>query len=191
MSRIWRYVLAADNGMAPCVEHGMLSLCCCKPTIRLHAMEGDWVVGFVPKRFGLGKVAWAGRVSRILSLGEYQKHYPSRRDAIYKMSDDWSIGDGENLVPLRNDYHIDDRSRRRDRMGRNALIFDPYWYFGGYGVSAPPEIADLAHYYVGQSTKRSSPEAIAALHGWLVSVGHSGVHGEPRDGLVPHSRLRD
>jgi len=184
MTRIWRYVLAHDNGMAPCTDGGLLSLCCCKPVIRRHAVEGDWVIGFVPKRFGFGKMGWAGKVQRIVSLGEYQRIHPARRDAIYKLADDGPPGENERLIPLRSDYHADGSSRRRDLRGRNALLFDPFWYFGGYGVQAPPEVSELAHYYVGQSTKRSTPEAIAALRDWLASVGPAGVYGEPREDVT-------
>jgi hypothetical protein len=179
MSRIWRYVLAADNGMAPCVQYGMLSLACCKPMIRRNASVGDWVIGFVPKGLRRGHVAWAGRVSEVIPLGEYEKRFSGRRDAIYRLADD-ANGQHETLVPLRDDYHADDLSRSRDRSGKNALVFDPFWYWGGVGIVAPEEISDLAHYYVGQSAKNSSPERIATLKAWLGSVSEPGIHGEPR-----------
>ena len=47
----------------------MLSLCICKPFIRLGAQVGDWVIGFMPKRFGCPSVVWAGRVSEVLPIG--------------------------------------------------------------------------------------------------------------------------
>jgi hypothetical protein len=51
------------------------------------------------------------------------------------------------------------------------------------GARAPDEIADLAHYYIGQSTRSSSPERVAALERWLRSKAEPGVHGEPRHKL--------
>ncbi len=181
MKRIWRYVLAADNGMAPCIDDGMLSLCCCKPVIRRNANEGDWVVGFLPKRFGRGLVAWAGCISEVLSLGEYQQRFSARCDAIYQLDENSPLGPIETLIPLRDDYHADPKSRQRDWRGKNALLFEPFWYFGGRGVEAPPEIADLAHYFVGQSATRSSPENVETLVSWLSSLCSSGVNGTPRD----------
>ncbi len=183
MSRIWRYVLAADNGMAPCSDDGMLSLTCCKPLIRRSACVGEWVVGFAPKGIRRGHVAWAGRIAEVVSLGEYEQRFSGRRDAIYKLAG-YSWGDQEILTPLRNDYHADEGSRSRDRSGKNALIFEPFWYWGGEGIAAPDEISDLAHYYVGQSARNSSPERIALLETWLRSVAAPGVHGKPRDAIM-------
>lgn len=180
MNRIWRYVLATDAGMAPCMDDNMLTLSCCKPMIRKHAIPGDWVIAFAPKQYGVGRVAYVGQVSEVLSLGEYEKRFRGRRDAIYRAK---SIATGEELIPLRKDYHSDENSRARDRGGKNALIFAPFWYWGGTGIPARGEIADLAHYFVGQTTKRSTGEAISQLKEWLYTLTNPGIHGRPRTPL--------
>ena len=180
MSGIWRYSLVADNGMAPCVEQGILTLCLCKPLIRKSACVGEWVVGFVPKRVNDGRVhvAWAGRIAKSVSMGDYEKGFSDRQDAIYKLTEPgWKF--------LRDDYH--EEIRDRDLNGKNALIFEPFWYWGGNGIAAPEDIAELAHYYVGQTAKNSSPERIARLEEWLRSVAEPGVHGKPRDQLRTRS----
>jgi hypothetical protein len=109
MSRVWRYVLAADGGMAPCVEQGMLSLSCCKPMIRRCAHVGEWVVGFVPRRINGGRVhvAWAGQIAESVPLGNYEKRFSGRGDAIYKLVES-GLGEQQILVPLRDDYHGDE-----------------------------------------------------------------------------------
>ena len=178
MTRIWRYVLADDNGMAPCPEGGMLSLSCCKPTIRKGACVEDWVVGFVPKRIAPGHIAWAGKVAETVPLGDYERRFRGRQDAIYRAVKS-PADQTDDFVSLRDDYHV--QGRCRDLSGKNALVFDPSWYWGGSGICAPKEIADLALYYVGQSAKNSSPEKIARLEAWLRSVADPGIHGEPRD----------
>jgi hypothetical protein len=132
----------------------MLSLVCCKPFIRRNSCGGEWVIGFVPKGMKRGHIAWVGKISKIVPLEEYARQFPDRRDAQY-----W----------------------KRDSTGRNALIFDPFWYWGGFGIRAPEDIAELAHYHVGQSTKNSSPQKIARLSRWAQSVAPSGIHGSPRD----------
>jgi len=38
---IFMYKLTTDNGGAPCVENELLSLCICKPKIRMSAKVGD------------------------------------------------------------------------------------------------------------------------------------------------------
>ncbi len=181
MTRIWRYVLAADNGMAPCAQGGVLTLTCCKPMIRRQAADGDYVIGFLPKRFGPGKVAYVGQVADRLPLGEYHRQHPDRRDAIYRAMPGPRCE--EVLEPLRDDYHLDVVSRRRDRDGLYSLRFAPYWYWGGEGVLAPEEIADLAHYYVGQSARGSTAERVDSLKAWLAGMGRQGTLGVPRNEL--------
>lgn len=182
MSRIWRYVLAADNGMAPCLQGDVLSLACCKPQIRRSAGSGDWVVGYLPKRMKHGRphVVWAGRVSEVLTLGDYQARHPHRHDAIYRRTGHSWEGN-EILEPLRDDYHEDERSRFRDRRGKNALIFSPFWYWGENAVSAPEPVAEMAHYFVGQSKRGSTPERVQLLESWLWATTPPGGNGQPRD----------
>jgi hypothetical protein len=181
MSRIWRYVLKYDNGMAPCSDSGMLTLTCCKPKIRKNARVGEWVLGFVPKGKARGHIAWVGQIAEVVPMGDYERRFPDRQDAIYRLVES---GGHDYLMPLRDDYHPDEGSRSTDRSGINALIFDPFWYWGGLGVQPPDEIADLAHYFVGQSTTNSSPDRISALRSWLNTMPSSGVLGKPRDNPV-------
>jgi hypothetical protein len=47
--------------------------------------------------------------------------------------------------------------------GLNCRIFDPFWHWGGCGVPAQEAIVDLAHYFIGQSTTKSTPERSALL----------------------------
>jgi hypothetical protein len=177
MTRIWRYVLANDNGMAPCSEDGILTLACRKPGIRKSAQRGDWVIGFLPKSMP-GRIAWVGQVADVLPLGEYEQKYTGRRDAIYRLNGHAADG-AEILHPLRDDYHVD--RRQTDFRGKNALVFSRFWYWGGNGVGAPNDIRDWAHYHVGQSAKNSSPEKLARLEAWVRSMAEPGVHGATRD----------
>jgi hypothetical protein len=188
MSRIWRYVLATDRGYAPCVDEGVLTLCTCKPRIRSGAAVGDWVIGFMPKRFGAGRVAWAGCVREILSLGDYGEQYAGRRDAIYRRTG-WHPDGREDLEHYGGSYHNSAKSIATDVRGRCALIFDPFWYWGKNAPEAPQKLAKLAHYYIGESTRSSTRTAIEQLRVWL-SGWRPGVHGTPRDGL-PRACRRD
>lgn len=182
MSRIWRYVLAHDSGFAPCVDDGLLTLCTCKPRIRADANVGDWVVGFIPKRFGIGRVAWAGCVREILSLGDYGERYTGRLDAIYRRIG-WHADGREDLEHYGGPYHDSPQAIATDMRGRHALLFEPFWYWGAESPVAPPEVAELAYYYVGQTTKGSSPETIDRLHDWLCGW-FPGIHGAPREAVT-------
>jgi len=181
MSRIWRYVLAYDSGYAPCVDDGVLTLCTCKPRIRSGAAISDWVIGFMPKRFGTGRVAWAGCVSEVLPMGDYSDRYAGRRDVIYRRVGRQANG-GEILKHDGGPYHDSRKAISTDLRGRHALLFTPFWYWGRDAPVAPPEVAGLAHYYIGQTTRGSSPETIEKLRDWLAGWP-PGVHGVPRNQL--------
>ena len=179
MSRIWRYVLAHDSGRAPCIDDGVLTLCTCKPNIRSGAEVGDWVIGFLPKPLGWGRVAWVGCVSDNPLMGDYGAQYAGRSDAIYRRVG-WSADGREELEHYGGPYRNSTKKIETDRRGLRALVFSPSWYWGGEAPVAPEEIAKLAHYYVGQTTKGSTPEAIRRLRDWL-SQWPPGIHGPPRD----------
>jgi Nucleotide modification associated domain 2 len=160
--RIWRYVVATDSGYAPCIYRRMLSLCICKPFIRLGAEVGDWVIGFMPKRFGPPRVVWAGRVSEMLSMGRYRMRYPRRPDAIY---DPWRVApDGrEVLEHIGVARHADKKSQETDKRGKNALLFREFWYWGGDAPPASEEVARLAYFRQGQTTRGAGPKELSSL----------------------------
>ena len=111
--RVWRYVVATDSGYAPCVHRRVLSLCICKPFIRLGAKVGDWVIGFMPKRFG-PRIVWAGRVSEILPMGQYRTRFPRRPDAIYRLLKVTPDG-REVLEHIGTGRHADQKSQETDQ----------------------------------------------------------------------------
>lgn len=179
MPRIWRYVLAHDSGRAPCLDNRMLTLCCCKPRIRANARVGDWVVGFTPKRQGVGLVAWAGRVSDVIPMGAYGEQHPERQDAIYRTRA--LGGDGRELLcHIGGDYHNTPKAISTDASGVNSLLFSPFWYFGENARALPEHLLCLTHYFIGQTTRGSSPELAAALENWL-RQRPAGVWGRPRN----------
>jgi hypothetical protein len=49
---IYIYKMVADNGGAPCVAAGLLSLAICKPMIRKSAEKGSLIFGFGGKVYG-------------------------------------------------------------------------------------------------------------------------------------------
>ena len=48
---IYIYKMVADNGGAPCVAAGLLSLAICKPMIRKSAAKGSLIFGFGGKAY--------------------------------------------------------------------------------------------------------------------------------------------
>jgi hypothetical protein len=179
MTRIFRYVLAADTGMAPRVERGLLSLATCKPMLRRSAAEGDWVIGCFPAPHN-ELVAWAGVIAETLPIGIYGMRHGRRADALYPAGPDGGPVRRTDRLP---DYHPDAAQQRQDRSGK-ALLFDRTrcWYFGGDGRGLPPELAHLAPRGQGHRVNGTSLDDAPRLEAWLRGEAPPGIHGTPRDG---------
>ena len=175
MTRLFRYVLVSDTGIAPCIDDGLTTLAVCKPTVRRSARHGDWVAGFLPKPHPRGLIAYAGRVSEVLDVGTYEKVHRGRSDALYRMLENGSF---ERLRP---EYHPEPDAIRKDLSGP-VLIFDKSatWYFGDRPQVLPEELSHLAAAGRGHRVRGASEQDIAALESWLRSIWPPGIHGRSR-----------
>src|SRR6266498_2682411 len=89
MRKLFSYVVDSDSGLAPASGGNFCSLAKCKykkkkRNIVEMARKGDWIVGTGGKSkrsAGPGKLIYAMRVDRKISLEEYCRDYPSRIDA--------------------------------------------------------------------------------------------------------------
>src|SRR4051794_10418360 len=87
MERIYFYKLTADNGGAPCVEDGLLSLAICKPAIRSTARPGDVIFGFSANSLHPdNRLIYVARVTDKSIDGQYfiQRQFAGRSDRIYR-----------------------------------------------------------------------------------------------------------
>src|SRR2546428_13827421 len=73
--RLFTYRLRYDDGAAPNPFGGICTLVICKPRIRQHAREGDWVAGTGAVTSGLAEAAhrlvYAMRVTKKMSMEDY------------------------------------------------------------------------------------------------------------------------
>lgn len=185
MTRIFRYILQNDTGMAPCIDDRRLTLATCKPRIRASAKPGDWVLGFYPRPFERGMVAWAGRIARKAEIGDYEREFRGRSDAVYRLKADGSF------KRLRPDYHPGANEIRKD-LSAPALLFDKNasWYFGDPPQSLPGPLMHLAAAGQGHRVNGAQPEDSEALHAWLLGIGPPGNHGQPRHPPTPRKPPR-
>ena len=136
MSRIYVYKLTADNGGAPCIEDGLLSLAICKPMIRRMADKGDLIFGFAANSLHRdNRLIYVARITKKLSDGQYYQdsRYRRRRDCIYRFEEG-------RFVPRKNArYHLRPEDLPHDlgeppRYTRaNVLLSTDFRYFGGSG----------------------------------------------------------
>ena len=86
MSRLYVYKVRYDDGTAPCVEDGMLSLALCKPAIRATARVGDTLIGFAAKSMCADqRLVYAAVVTERLADGTYYREarWRDRLDCLY------------------------------------------------------------------------------------------------------------
>ena len=174
--RIYRYVLTSDTGMAPSIDKGLVTLATCKPVIRRCAQPGDWVIGFLASPAPPGMVAWAGKVSRSVAVGDYEREFRGRSDAVYRQAPDGSF------QRLRTDYHTEPGQMETDISGP-ALLFDSVstWYFGDRPQMLPESLLHLAARGQGHRVNGVAPDDAECLLAWLTSRDDPGIHGQPPD----------
>lgn len=132
MARIYYYILAVDDGFAPCVENGVLTLAICKPAIRRTAIEGDWIIGISPKEDG-HKLCYAAQVtSKIPGQRYYTQEMSNKRgDSIYSFD-----GTRFSLRKRRKVHNDEDRKRDVGKFPdyQNAFVLKSsrksFWYYG-------------------------------------------------------------
>lgn len=86
MTKIYIYKMTVDDGGAPCVCDGILSLAICKPAIRSTAKRGNIILGFAGNDLHKGnRLIYMARVTDKLDGREYfsESRYAARPDSIY------------------------------------------------------------------------------------------------------------
>jgi len=165
MTRIYRYILVDDVGMAPCPAGDLITLGTCKPAIRRGASTGDWVLGFRPGSLERGMLLWGGRVTDVLEHGEYERRYRGRPDAVYREASDGTYR------RMRPDYHSTDEQMRGDISGP-VLVFDPAVsrHLDGKAVPLPVGLAHLAPAGRGHRVSGVGAGDVETLAAWLAGL---------------------
>lgn len=131
---IYVYKMVVDNGGAPCVAGGLLSLAICKPKIRRTAGRGALMFGFGGKEYG-ERLIYIARVTAKLEGDAYyrEREYARRPDCIYR------VEEGQPVRKASAKYHFDSDQRKKD-VGfhfENAFVVlsDDFRYLGKRGTN--------------------------------------------------------
>ena len=136
MARLYFYKLVADNGGAPHVTPGLLSLAICKPMIRRTAREGDWIFGFAANSLDAdNRLIYVARVTQKLVDGAYYRDasWRSRGDCIYEHRDGtyhWRAGAKHHGGKGDLEH---DLGPAPDHRSAQVLLSDDFRYFGATG----------------------------------------------------------
>lgn len=116
--------MIVDNGGAPCVQDGLLSLAICKPQIRSTIDTNDFIIGFGSNVLD-NKLIYIAKITDKLLDGEYykQEKYFYRDDCLYSF-------DGQQYSRRENKkYHIGNNTPT-DEGNDIVLLSNNYRYFG-------------------------------------------------------------
>lgn len=138
--RIFVYKIVVDNGGAPCIADGLLSLAICKPKIRTSAKKGDVIFGF-----GVNPPPMSNRLIYLaiiteapLLKGSYYDNpdYRTRSDCIYERA-----ASGQMVRSEKARFHTDSDHRPRDigswpgYQKATVLLSREFRYFGKKGTA--------------------------------------------------------
>jgi hypothetical protein len=137
--KLYIYKMTTDNGGAPCVKDGTLSLAICKPAIRSSATEGDVILGFAANSlYENNCLVYAATVTLKLNGKRYYANakYTGRPDCIYEFEDgkySWRAGARYHSEDdLHHDLGFPDEYDRA-----NVLLSEDYSLFRYFGATCP------------------------------------------------------
>ena len=191
--RLYVYKCICDDGGAPCIDGGRLSLTICKPRIRSRAQAGDLIFAFGSNyQTPANRLIYVARVTQRIDGGEYyaRREFRSRGDCIYRR--------GRGGVYVRRHaarFHTEADHRPRD-LGPApeypraiALVSDDFRYFGAAGTDDWKAMAPKLRRVVeslgqGHRVNHSAPitSELLNLAKFVKHAFRRRVNGRPRDG---------
>ena len=187
---IYIYKLTCDNGGAPCIHGGVLSLAICKPRIRQRAQIGDWIIGFGARGMPelTHRLIYIARVTAVEENGGYfeKEAYLHRPDCIYRR-----IGPG---YQYRQDgrYHgpedLEHDLGEPPHFDRARTLLSASGSFVYFGKNLAPDINEVQNIYEGLPRDyrlNHAPNDRESLEDFIVSIFGQfgpGRHGEPTHG---------
>jgi hypothetical protein len=136
LPKIYFYKLTADNGGAPCVQHGLLSLAICKPMIRTTAERDDLIFGFAANSLHRdNRLIYIARVREKVDKGEYyrEQRFADRGDRVYQWRHRFIWRPGALHHGSKDLFH--DLGQPRDYKRASVLLSTDFRYFGASGTA--------------------------------------------------------
>lgn len=135
MKRIYFYKLTTDNGGAPHVRDGVLSLAICKPAIRSTAKLGDMILGFAANSMNANnRLIFVAQVSEKLDGDDYYTAtHAQRGDCIYERRDGHFVRRNDALYHDRPGDLAHDLGEYPTYPRANVLLSNRFRYFGASG----------------------------------------------------------
>lgn len=136
MPRMYIYKLTTDNGGAPCVQDGLLSLAICKPIIRMTAQADDLIFGFAADSlYPDNRLIYIARISKKVCNGAYytENTFVHHDDCIYQWQGGYFRGRENTKYDTQKDRLIQELGKFPDYKRANVLLSCDFRYFGSSG----------------------------------------------------------
>jgi hypothetical protein len=169
LNRFYVYKCVVDDGGAPCIDSGLLSLCICKPMIRSTARVGDLLFAFGSNdERPANRLIYIAEITRKFTDGQYYEldKFKDRGDCIYVRTKE-----GKFKVRKNSKFHgtqhglSHDLGDAPDYRRANSLVSDNFKYFGAKGRTEWKERAlhlKLLIEFLGQGHRVNHAESIRA-----------------------------
>lgn len=137
MSKVYFYKLTVDDGGAPCVQDGVLSLAICKPMIRSTADVGNLIFGFAANSLHSdNRLIYVAKVTETSDNGDYYRavRYARRPDRVYR----WRGGGFEwrSGALYHGPKHLKhDLGKHPEYPRARVLLSSDFRYFGADGTA--------------------------------------------------------
>lgn len=180
--KLYTYTLRYDDGAAPNPFWGICTLAVRKPSIRLAAEVGDWIVGLGPAKSSVGDISdhvvYAMNVTLKMSMEEYDqfcktfipKKKPDWRNIDYRMR----MGDciynyiSHGNPKMRTGIHKEE-NQEKDLSGLYALASKQFYYFGGKPEKLPDALRPIKPAAQGYESDANQPYAEAFVN-WIEAL---------------------
>lgn len=137
MIKVYIYKMTVDDGGAPCVCNGILSLAICKPAIRSTAKRDNVILGFAANSlYDDNRLIYSARVTENLDGRKYfseSSRYVDRPDCIYRWDGhrfEWKTDSMfHSSFDLAHDLGDEPRYSRSHVLLSEGI--DNFKYFGG------------------------------------------------------------
>lgn len=190
---VFAYKLTVDNGGAPCVHRGLLSLSICKPRIRVAANVGDWILGFGARSIEelRGRLIYVARVTEVVEDGNYyrSRDYLDRPDCIYTHDGSaYAYREGSRFHGP-EDLEHDLGEPQKHARARN-LLSDQFIYFGRKPGPSLEDIADIYEELPRDFLKNHERDVRTRLEAFILRVFTEFSMGAPGKPTHKPSRSR-
>jgi hypothetical protein len=136
-ANIYVYKCVVDDGTAPCVDRGLLSMTICKSKVRTSAKVGDIVIAFgTNAQPAPNRLVYAAKITEVVPDAAYfdTPKFQKRKDCIYKRSPQGTLKLLPGVSAHNAGTHAKDLGPPPNYPNAIALISTDFRYFGGAGT---------------------------------------------------------